>query len=683
MKEGDFIRQNQHKWKEFEKLLQHEGGSSRFRSKGHPYRAAERGKEADSRSDSSSAADLASGNDSASAASVASASAAELDPRRLSNLYVQITDDLAYARTFYANRSVRAYLNALSRQIYRRVQRRPRSTMADVLYFWQIKVPSAFWHARREALISLLVFLGAVLIGLLSSFHDPGFASHILGDSYVEMTERNIAAGEPMKVYDQQSPMEMFYRIAMNNLFVDMLTFCLGLLYAVGTLFVLLYNGVMVGTFQYFFVEFDLLGESALSIWQHGTIEMSALVWSGAAGLCLGRGLLFPGTHTRLQSLRLSARMAFVIMAPVVVMTLVAAGLESWVTRQTTVPDVLRMMVILGSLLLVLGYTVVYPRLLALRGLSQDFTLDRLPPQRPLNTRLDVLRSSAETVSLAFHAYAQRFRPMALALAALAAILGLLAAKFLEHPLLQGLSLNMPPPANGLLEFVRDFPFYLKLSLQFSLYRDYPWLAPLNVLLFSMLFAMLARVFDRFPNRPQSTDPEQNTGKQKFSRQFFAVFVGMSIVHSTLFLPAPWGHLLFLLLLPLSVLWACSVYWEGRTLLTASEKAWRIMMMDVFQYIAICTTLLLLSMIVLALANSPILGFFTEILVQNLPLSLFDEGAIPAFLIVFISYFSFYLVLPLGMAACCAHYFHARELNEGQGIATRMQGFGRQKTVPR
>ena len=40
------------------------------------------------------------------------------DPDKLNDLFVKITDDLSYSRTFYPNRSVRVYLNSLAQQIF-------------------------------------------------------------------------------------------------------------------------------------------------------------------------------------------------------------------------------------------------------------------------------------------------------------------------------------------------------------------------------------------------------------------------------------------------------------------------------------------------------------------------------------------------------------------------------------
>ena len=78
----------------------------------------------------------------------------------------------------------------------------------------------------------------------------------IISDSYVDMTLENIAKGDPMAVYKDDSAFGMFLGITANNIFVAFLAFLLGITY-VGTIGLLIRNGVMLGAFQYFFVEFQ------------------------------------------------------------------------------------------------------------------------------------------------------------------------------------------------------------------------------------------------------------------------------------------------------------------------------------------------------------------------------------------------------------------------------------------
>lgn len=283
------------------------------------------------------------------------------DPHKLSKLYIQITDDLSYARTKFNNRTVRYYLNTLSQNLYLSVHKNRIPGKDNVRTFWLEELPSLLFHARKELLVSLVVFLISMLIGMFSTHQDPDFARAILGDAYVNQTLENIDKGDPGAVYKDDDAFGMFLQITINNIYVSFLVFVTGILAGLGTVGLLISNGVMLGTFQYFFITQGVGAESALIIWQHGTIEISAIVIAGAAGIVLGKGFVFPGTYTRSQSLKNSAQRALKIMLGLVPMFVLAGLIESFVTRQTDLHTLIRLFVIILSAALILGYYVIWP----------------------------------------------------------------------------------------------------------------------------------------------------------------------------------------------------------------------------------------------------------------------------------------------------------------------------------
>ena len=109
-------------------------------------------------------------------------------PDKLYDVFINIMDDLSYARTFYPNRSVRVYLNGLAQKIFVNVYKNKKSDRYRFVVLWTDTLPQLVYEARREFLLSFGVFLLAFLIGVISSVMDPDFAAVILGDSYVEMT---------------------------------------------------------------------------------------------------------------------------------------------------------------------------------------------------------------------------------------------------------------------------------------------------------------------------------------------------------------------------------------------------------------------------------------------------------------------------------------------------------------
>lgn len=284
-----------------------------------------------------------------------------LHPDKLSDLYIEITDHLSYAKTFYPNSNTQYYLNSLASQAHQKIYKTKRESKNRIVSFWKTEFPSMFHQHHRELLISFLVFTFFAVVGAFSAANEGDFVRSILGNGYVNMTLENIEKGDPMAVYKQQGEFNMFLGITINNIKVAIYAFAYGIFLGIGTLMVLLQNGIMLGSFQYFFYEKGLLWESARTIWIHGTIEISVIIIAGCAGLVLANGMLFPGTFTRLESFKRGVKNGLKIMISTVPFFIVAGFLEGFVTRHTEMPDWLAIIIILASLTLIIFYYIIYP----------------------------------------------------------------------------------------------------------------------------------------------------------------------------------------------------------------------------------------------------------------------------------------------------------------------------------
>lgn len=278
------------------------------------------------------------------------------DPDELAELYVRVTDDLAVARTHFPESDTARYLNDLATEVHQEVYRDRREDRSRFKRFWAEEVPQAVYQARTEMIVSAMVFWVAVGIGAVSAAHDADFVRLILGDQYVNMTLANINRGDPMAVYKSAHQTEMTLGIAINNVRVSFFAFAAGLLLSFGTGYVLLQNGIMLGSFHYLFYENDLLLDSLLVVYIHGTLEICAIVIAGGAGLVLGNGILFPGTLPRRTALMQAARRGGTIVLGLVPVFLMAAVLEGFVTRYTHMPAVLSLLIIAGSAAFIVWY---------------------------------------------------------------------------------------------------------------------------------------------------------------------------------------------------------------------------------------------------------------------------------------------------------------------------------------
>jgi len=284
-----------------------------------------------------------------------------LDPDVLSDIYIEVTDHLSYAKTFYTHSNTERYLNQLASKAHQRIYKTKKEPKNRLISFFKTEFPLMFYQHHRELLIAFLTFSFFVVVGAFSAANEGDFVRSILGDGYVNMTLENIENGDPMAVYKEQGEFNMFLGITINNIKVALFAFAYGIMFGIGTLYIMLRNGIMLGSFQYFFYEKGLLWESARTIWIHGTIEISVIIIAGCAGLVLGNGILFTGTLPRLAAFKRGVKNGLKILISTIPFFIIAGFLEGFVTRHTEMPDWLAICIIGGSLALIVFYYVVYP----------------------------------------------------------------------------------------------------------------------------------------------------------------------------------------------------------------------------------------------------------------------------------------------------------------------------------
>lgn len=283
------------------------------------------------------------------------------DPDALAERFVALTDDLAYARTFYPGTKTVKYLNGLAAAFHLAIYQNKKEKRNRIIEFWTFDLPMIMAKHRKQLLYAFLFFTMFIIIGVISAMYDEDFVRLILGDDYVNMTNENIEKGDPFGVYKQQDPLLMFLAISFNNIYVSFMVFVQGILLGVGTVYGLFYNGIMLGSFEYYFFSRGLGGQSILVIFIHGTLEISAIIIAGAAGLILGNSIVFPKTFSRQVSIMKGASDGMKIIIGLLPVFITAAFFEGFVTRYTEMPIALSILILAASLFFILFYFVIYP----------------------------------------------------------------------------------------------------------------------------------------------------------------------------------------------------------------------------------------------------------------------------------------------------------------------------------
>ena len=284
------------------------------------------------------------------------------NPDELSRLYLHLINDLAYAQTYYKKSKLIIYLNDLAVQVFQKIYQTKREDSNALVYFFKTEVPLLIYKYRRYVLYAFIFFMISTLIGVVSAINEESFVRLILGNEYVNTTLQNIEKGDPVAIYKSGSNWGSFIGITFNNLKVGLTSFVYGVTGGIGTGYIQLYNGIMLGSFQYFFYQKGVLGESMKGIWIHGAMEIFAIVIEGAAGFILGASILFPKTHSRFTSFKIGMRAGIKIVISTMPFTIAAGFLEGFITRcSNTMPLFLALLIILGTLSIITYYYLVYP----------------------------------------------------------------------------------------------------------------------------------------------------------------------------------------------------------------------------------------------------------------------------------------------------------------------------------
>ena len=582
------------------------------------------------------------------------------DPDKLNELFIQITDDLSYARTFYPNRSVRMYLNGLAQRVFHNIYRGKRFPAERLRRFWSDELPQLIWESRQALLLSFGLFVLAFTIGVVSSIINPDFARQIMGNEYVEMTLQNIENKDPMAVYKDSGPFGMSVGIAANNLFVMLWIAVSGVLASIGTLFMLLRNGIMVGTFQYFFIERGIFWQSFLTIWVHGTLEIAGIIIAGAAGLVAGSGLLFPGTYRRTQAFQITIRRGMKIFFGVVPIIILAAIFEGVLTRYTNTPDVVRGLFIFISLFFVLWYFVWLPWHKARTGSFQEpLPSKELPPDRVELIDFQTVKNSGEMLSDTFTLLRRQVKtilPVVLLVAAGFAGFGFWASD-------EKVTATFPIPDDvfGILE--STIGFFQNEHLPYIFWGQSLLLAGLAI------FALRA------------IEPEMDNAAytQRSLSQWLGTWLALVLPMLSFGLiwkiePGFLGWLLAMAALPWLSLWCSVIYFERINPFQAVIRAFALIRWQ--QGLTLGFLLVNLNVVLYFFLNTQvwemILGFFSWLVPSGGDNMEVFSSIITVGAALFITYFGFVLLLLTG----AWQYFSGREINDAASLRAEIEQIG-------
>jgi uncharacterized membrane protein SpoIIM required for sporulation len=250
------------------------------------------------------------------------------DIEALGRAYRQVISDLAIARRDFPGDQLTLELNTLAARAHLRLYRAPAGSWMRLGRFFWTDFARRVRAARGYLGVAALLLFGPAALAYLAALLDP-----TLRDALVPEELRQImASGRTWTDIEPGLRGGMATVIFTNNIQVAFIGFAGGVLFGLGTVYVLVSNGLMLGSVlgaaQYYGV--------APLLWAfispHGYLELSCIVIAGAAGLMLGDALLRPGLLLRREALARAARRSVELVLGAAPVLVVAGLIEGFIS---------------------------------------------------------------------------------------------------------------------------------------------------------------------------------------------------------------------------------------------------------------------------------------------------------------------------------------------------------------
>ncbi|MCL1912615.1 MAG: stage II sporulation protein M [Eubacteriaceae bacterium] len=253
-----------------------------------------------------------------------------VEVENLMRLYRLVSGHYGYAQTYFGGSSLCEYLGKLTAEAHSAVYEN--NGKRNISTFFSQTLPSQLYRNRAFIIAAAGIFLLAAILSFAIILAQPAYAAAFLPSEYSNVDVESSESGN-------WSPAIMSNSIMVQNIKVSVMAFGLGLTCGIGTLYVVAYNGAMLGAMAALFTA----ARKSLFFWSlilpHGVWELAAIFIAGGAGLRIGYSLIRPGVYRRADSLLHVARSSLVLLAPVGILLVLAAFIEGYFTPSSLIPE--------------------------------------------------------------------------------------------------------------------------------------------------------------------------------------------------------------------------------------------------------------------------------------------------------------------------------------------------------
>lgn len=247
---------------------------------------------------------------------------------QFNRLYQKAAQNLSYCQTYFPNDEVTLYLNGLVSKSHNLMYKDQVSSFKQIRYFFSTKFVGLLVEQWKFVIAAMILTLLGAVGAFFSVVNNPLHIYSILPPEIAQGVDPQHLGKAHGSV---DSPM-MSASIMTNNIKVAILAFAGGITFGLLTVYLLVFNGIILGALAALFWHYGKSYDFWAFIVPHGMIELSAIFIAGGAGLLMGYKLFAPGKFSRGYQLKYQARRSVQLLLGTIPLFVIAGLIEGFIT---------------------------------------------------------------------------------------------------------------------------------------------------------------------------------------------------------------------------------------------------------------------------------------------------------------------------------------------------------------
>jgi uncharacterized membrane protein SpoIIM required for sporulation/uncharacterized RDD family membrane protein YckC len=245
------------------------------------------------------------------------------------------------------------YLEATYADLHDIIHRPARRAAQVLLVLLRDRIPAALHAMRLHVFGVTLLFVIAGVTGFSMVYAYPDLIELFASTALIETVERGELWTDGLLNVTPSAVLSV--DLLTNNIVVSFFAFCSGVIFGLGTFYIIGMNAMSLGAIFALTAQHGLAGRLFDFVVAHGCVELSCICLAGAAGSYIGEALVRPGAHTRSEAFRTAATESIRMMAAVVLLLIVCGFIEGYVSPDPDVPRWARVTIGVGFWLLMIS----------------------------------------------------------------------------------------------------------------------------------------------------------------------------------------------------------------------------------------------------------------------------------------------------------------------------------------